>query len=255
MERIQDIFDNKDNHAYDRIIFISDTPVFGVKGVDNAEIGGKFNTKELLKLMKTSIPPEPLKGISWAKKVKYNDEEYSFLLELTEDKRVRIEVIKHNRDRIKEVEEITEVDPKIIDELLEADALIYYSAVEKPNELINVVIDSGYSVKFSRDKHAVKQAINYKAFSLLVLNIHGDFKEDSVVKELKAMQMDARRNQFTLLVTDRIKTGDGELAFSHSVSMVLNSNEIAEFEALFPKINENIKRTSSTFIEILENKV
>ena len=75
-----------------------------------------------------------------------------------------------------------------------------------------------------------------------------------MLNELKSMHMDVRRSQFTLLVTDSVETGDSELAFSYSVSMVLNSKDINEFENLFTKTNDSLKRINSAFIDIIENK-
>ena len=119
---------------------------------------------------------------------------------------------------------------------------------------IKIISSSGYNVKSSNNSEAVKQAINYKSFPLLTLVLSGELNQDLVLEELKSMHMDVRRNQFTLLVSDNVKTGDSELAFSYSVSMVLNSKDINEFENLFTKTNDSLKRINSAFIDIIENK-
>ena len=88
MKNFQDIYNNENNKHYEKIVFLSDTPVFGVVAGSNTEIRGLLNTKELLGLMKTSIPAEGLKGIGWGKKIEYQNEDYKFLVELTSDKQV-----------------------------------------------------------------------------------------------------------------------------------------------------------------------
>lgn len=263
MEKFQDIYNDKKNQHFEKIVFLSDTPVFGVVKENNTEIrGGLFNTKELLGLMKSSIPAEALKGISWGKKVEYKDQGFEFLVELTVDKQVRVEIVNIKQElsqeepKVEQKKEVEEIDPKIIDDLLSAQALVYYTGEQEPKELTEIISNTGFSMKSSNYSEAVKQTINYKAFPFLILFIGENLEEDPVLKELKSMHMDARRNQFTLLVSpaSNIKTGDSELAFSYSVSMVLNSKDLAEFENLYAKTSDGLKRANAAFIDIIENK-
>ncbi len=259
MKKFQDIYNNENNKHFEKIVFISDTPVFGVVAGNNTEIRDLLSTKELLGLMKASIPAEDLKGIGWGKKIEYKNEDYEFLVELTSDKQVRVEIVKLEQEEKEEPKEVIqkiqkkEIDPKIIDDLLTADALVYFSG-EEPSKLTQIIANSGYTLKSSNDPYAIIQTINYKAFPLLALFVEDNLAENPVLSELKNMHMDVRRSQFTLLVSDNVKTGDSELAFSYSVSMVLNSSDIDQFESLFTKTTESLKRTNSAFIDIIENK-
>ena len=81
---------------------------------------------------------------------------------------------------------------------------------------------------------ALKQ-MRFHVFDVLVLNEKFDTHdpdENNVLKYLKELSMDVRRNIFVALITDRFRTMDNMAAFHESVNMVVNLNNINEIEKI-----------------------
>ncbi|MBW1745352.1 MAG: zinc-ribbon domain-containing protein [Deltaproteobacteria bacterium] len=81
---------------------------------------------------------------------------------------------------------------------------------------------------------ALKQ-MRFHVFDVVVLNEKFDAHnpdENNVLKYLKQLSMDVRRNIFAVLITDRFRTMDNMAAFHKSVNMVVNLNNIEEIEKI-----------------------
>ena len=81
---------------------------------------------------------------------------------------------------------------------------------------------------------ALKQ-MRFHVFDVVVLNEKFDAHnpdENNVLKYLKQLSMDVRRNIFVALITDRFRTMDNMAAFHESVNIVVNLNNIEEIEKI-----------------------
>ena len=138
MEKFQEIFNDAANSHYEKVVFLSDTPAIGVLGAINKEVYALMTTKDLLAMLKNSLPAETLTGLSWGKSISHIiDSKYQLEVTLTPEKTVKIEVIKLAQEKKVEVEEKTikrpvaaAVDPEILDNLMQADALVYKARLE-----------------------------------------------------------------------------------------------------------------------------
>ena len=81
---------------------------------------------------------------------------------------------------------------------------------------------------------ALKQ-MRFHVFDVVVLNEKFDAPdpdENNVLKHLKRLSMDIRRNIFVVLITDRFRTMDNIAAFHESVNMVVNLKNIKDIEKI-----------------------
>jgi predicted Zn finger-like uncharacterized protein len=81
---------------------------------------------------------------------------------------------------------------------------------------------------------ALKQ-MRFHVFDVVVLNEKFDAHnpdENNVLKYLKQLSMDVRRNIFVALITDRFRTMDNMAAFRESVNTVVNIDNINEIEKI-----------------------
>jgi len=81
---------------------------------------------------------------------------------------------------------------------------------------------------------ALKQ-MRFHVFDVVVLNEKFDAHnpdENNVLKYLKQLSMDIRRNIFAVLITDRFRTMDNMAAFHESVNIVVNLKNIEEIEKI-----------------------
>ena len=81
---------------------------------------------------------------------------------------------------------------------------------------------------------ALKQ-MRFHVFDVVVLNEKFDTHnpdENNVLKHLKRLSMDIRRNIFIALITDRFRTMDNMEAFHKSVNMVINLKNIDDIEKI-----------------------
>lgn len=87
-------------------------------------------------------------------------------------------------------------------------------------------------VKNSRD--ALK-SMRYHAYDLIVVNEYFDAKNpdaNGVLIYLERLNMAVRRNIFVAMITRRFRTMDNMMAFQRSVNMVVNVDNIADFDKI-----------------------
>ncbi|MBU4287344.1 MAG: zinc-ribbon domain-containing protein [Proteobacteria bacterium] len=112
---------------------------------------------------------------------------------------------------------LCETDPAILPKIKTALKNMEYHTTEAPS-----VLD------------ALKQ-MRFHVFDVVVLNEKFDTHnpdENNVLKYLKQLSMDIRRNIFVALITDRFRTMDNMAAFHESVNMVVNLKNINEIEKI-----------------------
>ena len=87
-------------------------------------------------------------------------------------------------------------------------------------------------VKNSRD---VLKSMRYHAYDLIVVNEYFDAKNpdaNGVLIYLERLNMAVRRNIFVAMITRRFRTMDNMMAFQRSVNMVVNVDNIADFDKI-----------------------
>ncbi|MBW1840259.1 MAG: hypothetical protein JRI75_00485, partial [Deltaproteobacteria bacterium] len=86
-------------------------------------------------------------------------------------------------------------------------------------------------------RDALKQ-MRFHEFDLIVLNENFDTRdpdENNLLRFLNRLSMEVRRNIFLALVTNRFRTMDNMVAFHKSANMVINLDNIDDFEKVLKR--------------------
>ena len=97
---------------------------------------------------------------------------------------------------------------------------------------INIALKNmGYHTTEAQSALDALKQMRFHVFDVVVLNEKFDAHdpdENNVLKYLKQLSMDIRRNIFVALITDRFRTMDNMSAFHKSVNLVVNLKNIKE---------------------------
>ncbi len=151
-----------------------------------------------------------------------------------------------------ETETETETEKTIFDEVVSA----AYDASQKPFDFVEEGVETallcetdpailpkikmalknmGYHTTEAQSALDALKQMRFHVFDVVVLNEKFDTNnpdENNVLKYLKQLSMDIRRNIFVALITDRFRTMDNMAAFHESVNMVVNLKNINEIEKI-----------------------
>ncbi|MFC1516840.1 zinc-ribbon domain-containing protein [Thermodesulfobacteriota bacterium] len=86
-------------------------------------------------------------------------------------------------------------------------------------------------------RDALKQ-MRFHEFHIVVLNENFDTRdpdENNLLRYLNRLAMDVRRNMFVALITKRFRTMDNMSAFHKSVNMIINLDNIDDFEKVLKR--------------------
>ncbi len=101
---------------------------------------------------------------------------------------------------------------------------------------IKIVLENmGYHTTEAQSALDALKQMRFHVFDVVVLNEKFDTPdpdENNVLKHLKRLSMDIRRNIFVVLITDRFRTMDNIAAFHESVNMVVNLKNIKDIEKI-----------------------
>ncbi|MBW2193498.1 MAG: zinc-ribbon domain-containing protein [Deltaproteobacteria bacterium] len=93
----------------------------------------------------------------------------------------------------------------------------------------------GYHITESESARDVLKQMRFHVFEVVILNELFDTRdpdENNILRYLDRLGMDTRRDMFVALVTDRFRTNDYMAAFHKSVNLIINRNNIDQFEKI-----------------------
>ena len=102
----------------------------------------------------------------------------------------------------------------------------------------------GYYLTSPENSRAVLKQMRYHQFDVIVVNETFDTRnpdQNNVLRFLERLSMEDRRNMFVVLITDRFRTMDNMAAFHKSANIVINRENLDDFEKILKKaVAENV---------------
>lgn len=240
------------------------------------ELGKPITSALIGAMLKASLPAEIFSQFSWGKEISHELEvegkKYQVNIMLGSDKTFLVEIAKkieaakvvqdekkdeRQREAYSTGRVIREIKDDPIDDVVfelttgENLGLIYYSDEVLKAGLEAAVQDLGHEIRASNHDASVLEVLNYFEYPLLIMQLDEDFRSDPVYDALCQMTMDRRRKQYSILVAPGLTTGDAMLAFSLSVHLVINTEDIAKIAEIARKEIPNWQRFIGTLVECL----
>jgi predicted Zn finger-like uncharacterized protein len=103
------------------------------------------------------------------------------------------------------------------------------------SKIDQILNNMGYQTRVPESAIAALKQMRFHVFDIIVLNEQFDTDDPDdchVLKYLDHLSIDIRRNIFVALLTDRFRTMDNMVAFHKSVNLIVNLNNIDEFEKI-----------------------
>ncbi len=147
-----------------------------------------------------------------------------------------------------------DVPDTLIEELTSGEglALVYHLDDRFIPEMEQACVDLGYNPKRTQNVAAVNEVLKYQDYPLLMMQLDEHFHSNPVYQNLINLNMDRRRQQFSVLIAPGLKTADALLAYSLSVNMVVSPDHVT---MLFDHLQTGItswKRFVGTFHDLLK---
>ena len=92
-----------------------------------------------------------------------------------------------------------------------------------------------YHITEAKNSREALKTMRYHSYDLIVVNEYFDAKNpdaNGVLIYLERLNMSVRRNIFVAMITRRFRTMDNMIAFQKSVNMVVNMDNIADFDKI-----------------------
>ncbi len=117
---------------------------------------------------------------------------------------------------------------------INATALICGSIDETRNLITSALQEQKYKVEFSAGSNETFEKLRFNQYDAIILN-EGFDENNEVLKHFQNMPMSARRHIFFVLVGENFKTLDNMTAFSKSVNLVVNKQDIPDLANILKK--------------------
>lgn len=125
------------------------------------------------------------------------------------------------------------------------------------DKIIQVLDILEYHITTATDTRDALKKMRYHDYNLIFVNEYfetGNPETNGILIYLKRLDMPSRRNMIVILLSNRYRTMDSLLAFSKSVNMIINTNDMDNFDKIltlglgehefFYRIyNESLKKT------------
>lgn len=110
---------------------------------------------------------------------------------------------------------------------------------ESKDLLKNILQDAGSKIEHPERVEDIIESLKFKSYDIIIISEEFD-PENLVLSHIQNMPMSIRRNIFVVLLSEKLKTDDGLTAFSKSVNIVINREDLKDINFLLEKsINEN----------------
>jgi len=114
-------------------------------------------------------------------------------------------------------------------------ALICESELDIQKKLATVLEVLEYHITVARNTRDALKKMRYHNYNILIINDRFDSEDpdkNGVLIYLERVNMVERRDMFVTLISDRFRTMDNIVSFQKSVSIVLNENNIDDFDRI-----------------------
>lgn len=133
-----------------------------------------------------------------------------------------------------------DADDKPFDFLEEGEetALVCESDPGNHEKIKAALFNMGYHVKKATDPRDTLKKMRFHDFDIVVVNERFGSRDpdmNHVLKFMEQMKMDVRRKMYVVLLTDRFRTMDNMIAFIKSVNLVINLENIGDFEKILKR--------------------
>jgi len=114
-------------------------------------------------------------------------------------------------------------------------ALICESELDIQKELATVLEVLEYHITVARNTRDALKKMRYQRYNIIIVNDRFDSEDpdkNGVLIYLERMNMVERRDVFVTLISERFRTMDNITAFQKSVNIILNKNNIDDFDRI-----------------------
>jgi DNA-binding NtrC family response regulator len=110
---------------------------------------------------------------------------------------------------------------------------------ESKSLLKNIFQETGCKIEDSETVEDIIERLRFKTYDIIIINENFEPK-NLVLSYIQEMPMSLRRGIFIVLLSKGLKTDDGLAAFSKSVNMIINREDLKDIISLLEKsMNEN----------------
>ncbi len=95
-----------------------------------------------------------------------------------------------------------------------------------------------YHCAAPKNGREVLKQMRFHVFDLIVLDEKFDTPDpdqNNILRYIQRLPMDNRRNMFVALITDRFRTNDSMMTFNKSVNLIVNRDNIAQFDQILKR--------------------
>ena len=120
-------------------------------------------------------------------------------------------------------------------------------------KIINILRDMDYHITEPASARDALSKMRFHVYDMVVLNEYFDTEDPSandVLKYLKRLPMNIRRNIFVVLVSSRFRTMDNMASFIDSVNLVINEENIDDVDTI---ISSGIADNKSFYLVFKES--
>lgn len=118
-----------------------------------------------------------------------------------------------------------------------ATALICDSIAETRNFINSALQEQKYKVEFSASSSETFEKLRFNQYDVIILNedFDGNPENNEVLNYFQNMPISVRRHIFVALVGENFKTLDNMTAFSKSVNLVINKQDLPDLSNILKK--------------------
>lgn len=274
MSTLQTLIEKLQTHA-EAIRLSSNQPLAFRLGDQIRTSGEPISSRQLLQLLKASLPEPLAVDFSWGHTLRHALEVGSELWEaeihFTPQQEIVIDLIRRdvatpsmiNPAQGQALEAVlptptsfggrSEVDQQALHDLVRSGenlALIYSPLTMYQGQIKKALAQLAFEPRASTDAEVVLEALKSADFSVVALHL-GVSGSDPVLGELTKMEMDRRRTIFVCLISPDVKTANALEAFSLSVDLCVAEQDLDRLERFLRKGIESRDRYVAVFHDSL----
>lgn len=236
--------------------------------VDGAKkaLGKPLNGQQLMTLIKASFPPDQIASLGWGKQFELGlpagGRHYQAHVTLAADKTISIELIPAGAPAASAPTPAPAATSAGADEGfdeevqrlgdIENPGFLFAGDAAPRAEIENAIRELGYNPAVSQHMDASSYALRYNDFELVIFALGPDFAEHKLYQVYTNLLMNNRRTQFSVLIAPGLSTADNMLAFTLSVDLVVDQNDVGELPDLIKRAMKQWRRTTAPFYQLLE---
>lgn len=270
MKDLQSLIQHPNVQGSSMVVLNSGKPIVLVKGSERSALGRPLNSNQIIGLLRASLPKDVVGGFSWGKRIDSKlavaDQHHPISIQLHPDKSMHVEIaletaayaepqVAQPAQAADQAEALDEdVMEELVAQLTNGDrlALVYFKDFHQAGALEQALSTMGYQPRKTNEAAAVLEVLKYHDYPILIMQLDENFRRDPVLAGLAAMNMEARRSMYSLLIAPGMDVKNTALAFSLSVHQTMQPEEMGNLEAHLENGLKSWKRFTAPFHEFLE---